>query len=116
MNIDKRIANLLSSSQMVSGKFFHVYNYIVNKGKSHKLLRKALIKDKRVEQKLMEKEQIEAYELVPELKRQIEELTYELGQTERQLESRVKDTEILQKLYQNGVIDVDGNPKELIKF
>ena len=79
-------------------------------------MRKALIKDKRVEQKLMEKEHKEAYELVPELKRQIEELTYELGQTEKQLESRVKDTETLQKLYQNGVIDVDGNPKELIKF
>ena len=79
-------------------------------------MRKALIKDKRVEQKLMEKKQKEAYELVPELKRQIEELTYELGQTEKQLESRVKDTEILQKLYQNGVIDVDGNRKELIKL
>ena len=66
MNIDKRIANLLSSSQMVSSKFFHVYNYIVNKGKSHKLLRKALIKYKSVEQKLMEKEQKEACELVLE--------------------------------------------------
>ena len=79
---------------MVSGKIFHVYNYIVNKGKSHKLLRKALIKDKRVEQKLIEKEQNEALELIPELKRQIEELAYELGQMERQLESRVKETEI----------------------
>ena len=64
----------------------------------------------------MEKEEKEAYELVPELKGQIEELTYELGQTERQLESRVKDVEILQKLYQSGVIDVDGNLKEIIKF
>ena len=64
MSIGKRIANLLSSSQMVSGKFFHIYNYIVNKEKSHKLLRKALIKDKRVEQKLIEKEQKEAYELI----------------------------------------------------
>ena len=72
---------------MVSGKIYHVYNYIVNKGKSHKLLRKALIKDKRVEQN-------EALELIPELKRQIEELAYELGQMERQLESRVKETEI----------------------
>ena len=98
MNIDKRIANLPSSSRMVPDKFFHVYNFIVSKGKLHKLLRKALIKDKRVDQKLMEREQKEAYELVSQLKRQIEELTYELGQTERQLESRVKDTEILQKL------------------
>ena len=71
IEIDKKIADLLLSSQMVSDWYICILKSLVSKGKSHKLLRKTLLKDKNILKKESEKEQMEALVLVPELKKQI---------------------------------------------
>ena len=69
IDTDKRIAELLTSSKAVSSNLIDKSSSIVSKGKSHKLLRKVLLKDKHTKQKIKEKEQNETLELVSELKR-----------------------------------------------
>ena len=45
-------------------------------------------------------------------KDEIEDLKNELNDYKTKYEDRQKDTELLQKLYENGYIDADGNPAE----
>ena len=116
IEIDKKIADLLLSSQMVSGWYICTLKSFVSKGKSHKLLRKTLLKGKNIEKKESEKEQMEALLLVPELKKQIYELQEILEEKELELENRSKDSVILEKLLNKGLIDGEGNPIDKISF
>ena len=116
IEIDKKIADLLLSSQMVSGWYICILKSLVSKGKSHKLLRKTLLKDKNIEKKESEKEQMEALVLVPELKKQIYELQEILEEKELELDNRSKDSVILEKLFNKGLIDGEGNPIDKISF
>ena len=43
-------------------------------------------------------------------KDEIEDLKAELNECKSRLEEREKGTELLQNLYSNGYIDIDGNP------
>ena len=116
IEIDKKIADLLLSSQMVSGWYICIFNSLVCKGKSHKLLRKTLLKDKNIKKKESEQELKEALLLVPELKKQIYELQDNLEEKEHELENKSKNSEILAKLFKMGLIDAEGNPIEKINF
>ena len=116
IEIDKKIADLLLSSQMVSGWYICILKSLVSKGKSHKLLRKTLLKDKNIEKKESEKEQMKALVLVPELKKQIYELHEILEEKELELDNKFKDLVILEKLFNKGLIDGEGNPIDKISF
>ena len=116
IDIDKRIAELRTSSKAVSGNLIDKSSSIVSKGKSHKLLKKVLLKDKHTKQKIKENEQNEALELVSELKKEIQELKDELDDKQMELENKEKQSEILDKLFQKGLIDDEGNPTDQIKL
>ena len=80
------------------------------------MLRKTLLKDKNIEKKESEKEQMEALVLVPELKKQIYELQEILEEKELELDNRSKDSVILEKLFNKGLIDGEGNSIDKISF
>ena len=116
IDIDKRIAELLTSLKAVSGNLIDKSSSIVSKCIFHKLLRKVLLKDKHTKQKIKEKEQNEALELVSELKKEIQELKDELDDKQMELENKEKQAEILDKLFQKGLIDDEGNPTDQMKL
>ena len=79
------------------------------KGHSHQLLRKAIIK-KENERKFEEEEKNrESESPVSELEETIKELREELNQKNQQIEDFERDSEILKDLYAKGIIDLDGN-------
>ena len=49
---------------------------------------------------------------IDDQKKQIEDLKNELYDCKAKLEEHEKDTELLQNLYSNGFIDIDGNPTD----
>ena len=51
-------------------------------------------------------------ELIEKQTEEIEDLKLMLKETTLKLEEHERDTELLTKLYQKGVIDIDGNPVE----
>ena len=60
--------------------------------------------------KAIEDAKDEAYNEINPLKEEIANLRNELKYTEDQLMDYQKDSDILKRLYENGVIDIDGNP------
>lgn len=109
IDIDSRVADLLTSSQMISGNHNCTINRLVSKGKSHKLLRKALLKDKRDELELNTKMLKEMSDQVPTLKEEIYNLKLELDKKDDELREREGDAEILSKLFEKGLIDENGD-------
>ena len=80
------------------------------KGRSHRLLRKALIKhekDKKAETLLKDKQMLK---LIPSLREEIEELKHMLIEKDRKIEEYSEDTDILKRLYEDGIIDINGDP------
>ena len=47
---------------------------------------------------------------IPKLKQKIEELKEEIDEKNYELDKRMEDSDILKKLYNDGIIDLDGNP------
>ena len=52
----------------------------------------------------------EHLEQIPILKKKIEELKEEVEAKNTELNKRMEDGDILRKLYNEGIIDLDGNP------
>ena len=49
-------------------------------------------------------------DLINQQTKQIEQMKEELDEYKNKLEDHMKDTDLLKKLYDNGYIDLDGNP------
>ena len=69
-----------------------------------------MIKSKRDAEKERDIEMKVALDSVPDMKREIIELTNLLEEKEEELKRRSNDTDILHELYETGIIDIDGNP------
>ena len=81
------------------------------KGCSHQLLRKAIIKkeNERKSEEEEEEKNRESVNPVSELEETIKELREELNQKNQQIEDFERDSENLKDLYAKGIIDLDGN-------
>ena len=82
---------------------------LVKKGKAHKLLRKALMRDENKAKDKRQKELYIAFESISDLENEIEDLKKELMCKEREIERFNADRSILEWLYDQGVINEEGD-------
>ena len=111
IQVSPRMAEIIKSSQMVSGKIMNLIAWLVSKGRSHHLLKKKLLKDEKEKRNRAEEEKERAINSIAPMRKAIQELKKELSEKEKELESYSKDSDILHSLFERGVIDIDGNPK-----
>ena len=78
------------------------------KGKSHKLLRKALIKDNRDAKRFEEEKVKDAIDSIPNLHYEIDRLKEELEQKDKELNEREEQRRMLARLFESGVINDRG--------
>ena len=109
VKMNSKIAKIFKNSHNVSGFLLTSLLCLVEKGKSHMLLRKAILQDQRTANKNKEKELKDVADLVPELKNEINKLAEELDAKDKNIEEYEKQRLMLAKLYEVGVIDEDGN-------
>ena len=81
----------------------------VKNGRSNFLLRKAITRKERLQKDEEDKHNDEILKNVPRLERQIEDLKKEVLEQKYELERNEEERVILQKLYDQGYIDEDGN-------
>ena len=79
MRMDPCIAKIFSESQNVSGMIPVVIWFLVEKGKSHRLLRKALIKDEKEAKNVRQQRLERDADKIPALKIEIENLRSEIA-------------------------------------
>ena len=109
INMDKKIAAIFKDSMNVSGIQFIWLFILVERGKSHKLLRKALIKEEK-SAKILEQEELKKEVMsIPSLKYEISQLRNEILSKEEEIEKNRHDSGILVRLFDMGVIDENGN-------
>ena len=109
IEVTPEIANLFSSSQMVSSKNYLMSNllYIARKGRSHFLLNK----DKRLQrQAQIEIEKEEMSSQIYQLKKQVKGLKNELLIAESEKLEAENNKDILAELYDKKIIDDKGKP------
>ena len=109
MKMDPRIASIFQRSQNVSGKHNCYISDLVENWKSHKLLRKALLKDEKKTKEREVKEVKDKVNSIPGLIDEIEELRAEIRYKTEKIEEYEKDQSILSKLYDMGIIDENGD-------
>ena len=80
----------------------------VDKGKSHKLLRKALIKNSRDAKRLEEEKVKYAIDSIPIHHDEIDRLKEELEQKDKKLNEREEQRRMLARLFESGVINDRG--------
>ena len=85
IKMDPKFAKILENYQNVSCILLISLLCLIEKGKSHKLLRKAILYDQRKARQL-EEELKDAASLVPKLKREIDELVGELDSRNEKIE------------------------------
>ena len=102
IEMDSKIAKIFLNSQNVSGMANSRKLWLVEKGKSHKLLRKAVLRGKKINEEFMEKEVNEADRLIPDLKNEIDKLRSEIQLKDFEIEEAAKERDILAKLYDLG--------------
>ena len=107
--MDPKIAKIFENSQNVSCILLISLLSLVEKGKSHKLLRKVILYDQRKTHQLDEEELKDAASLVPGLKREIDELVEELDSKNEKIEEYERQAKMLSNLFDLGVIDGEGN-------
>ena len=78
IDINPRVASIFKSSQMVANRLISCYAYLATKGKSHHLLRKKLMRDKKQEKELIESQKNDALNTITPLQETIEDLKKEL--------------------------------------
>ena len=81
---------------------------LVEKDKSHKLLRKAIISDKREANQLKEEELKDTTSLTPGLKNKIDRLMEELEVKNYKKEVYEKQEKMFETLFDFGIIDGNG--------
>ena len=104
MEVDKEFAGIFERSQMVSGKLFSLLNSISSKGRSHQLLKKAILKKEnevKKEEELREKELLKS---IPMLHDQIEDLKEALYRKEEELKQFEEDYDILKELHKQSIL------------
>ena len=109
IKMNPKIAKIFENSQNVSCILLISLLCLVDKGKSHKLLRKAILYDQRKARQLDEEELKDAASLVPGLKREIDELVKELDSKNEKIEEYERQAQMLSNLFDLGVIDGEGN-------
>ena len=107
--MNSKIAKIFKNSHNVSGILLISLLCLVEKGKSHMLLRKAILQDQKAARKNQEKELKDVADLVPELKSKINKLAEELDAKDKKIEEYEKHSGMLAKLFEIEVIDEDGN-------
>ena len=107
--MDPKIARIFETSRNISGRNHHTKFDQVDKGKSHKLLHKALLNDTKVTKKLEEEELNKKIESIHNLKNEIDQLRSEIQKKNIEIDSYGKDQEILSKLYDIDIIDENGD-------
>ena len=83
--------------------------FVVAKGRSNHLLRKAITRKQKLENEAKQEENEETLKSVPKLQKQIEELEREVTVQQYEIEKNESDRMILKKIYDEGYIDADGN-------
>ena len=73
------------------------------------LLRKALIKEKKDKESTLQREKDRAYEMLPQLLKEVEELKEEVMARDHEINQHKKENEICRELFDRGLIDEDGN-------
>ena len=110
MEVDMDFADIFNSSSMVSQVININPNlYIVQKGRSHQLLRKIIVKREKDQKEQEGKHQKELLESLPHLKEEISNLKDEIASKDKNLDRFNQDAGILEELYRKGVIDENGN-------
>ena len=109
IKMNSKIAKIFKNSHNVSGILLISLLCLVEKGKSHMLLRKAILQDQRAARKNQEKELKDVADLVPELRSEINKLAEELDAKDKKIEEYEKHSGMLAELFEIGVIDEDGN-------
>ena len=95
---------------MVAGRDSLHYPFHSSKGRSHKLLRKAILKHSKDEKKREEEEMDQQLESIPLLQKEIFDLKELINQKDNEIDLYSSDRKILTKLLKMGVIDRDSNP------
>ena len=83
---------------------------LVQKGRSHQLLKKALLKRENDSIKEKEIKNQKLLESIPNLYDQIEDLKEALYRKEEEVKQFEEDSQILKDLHKQGYIDSNGNP------
>ena len=73
------------------------------------LLRKALIKEKKDKESTLQREKDWAYEMLPQLLKEVEELKEEVMARDHEIDQHKKENEICRELFDRELIDEDGN-------
>ena len=82
---------------------------IVNKGRSHKLLRKYLLRKEKEQKIFDEARDKECIESIPSLMNEINDLKNEIMLKDEEIFRLEEDQSILKNLFDKGVIDGEGN-------
>ena len=82
----------------------------MEKGRSHLLLWKALIKQEYQKKAKKARKEEKMIKSIPSLKEEIEKLKQMLVEKDRDIDRFVEDSQIFKQLYEDGFIDNDGNP------
>ena len=80
----------------------------MEKGKSHKLLSKALIKDNRDAKRLEEEKVKDFIDSIPDLHDEIDKLKEELELKDKELKEHEEQRKMLARLFESGVINDRG--------
>ena len=105
-----QMAKMFKETTLVSSKK-NLLSSLERHGRFHQLIKSS--KTKRINNEEKVKEEIKKKDLTDCIERQkeiIEDLKMELVDFKSKYEDRERDTQLLQNLYNNGYIDLDGNP------
>ena len=102
------IAEIFKHSKNVSGVVVFFKLVLVEKGKSHKLMRKALINDNRDSKRHEEEKVKDAIDSIQNIHDEIDRLKEELEQKDKELNEREEQRRMLVRLLESGVINDRG--------
>ena len=107
--MNSKVAKIFQNSQNISCILLISLFCLVEKDKSHKLIRKAIINDKREANQLKKEELKDTTSLTPGLKNEIDRLMEELEVKNDKKEVYEKQEKMLETLFDFGIIDGNGN-------
>ena len=109
IDIYPRIAKYLNALRVCQVCVLSLIFNLVSCEKAHHLRRKVVLRDKKEQKEVEEKELKDAAKQVPELLSEIESLRQVIEEKDREIERNDADRMILGSLYEKGIIDGEGN-------
>ena len=107
-----KFAELFRSSLMVSSNcFLWITIYVAHKGRSNFMLNRTRRLEKKIKEEQEEKEKAEREEAIDRLKREVSLLKNELDLAYDIQEKADNNAILLEKLFENNIIDEEGNLK-----